>query len=137
MRRSALVLTLTATIALGAPATALAQDGPPPGHDDVTAHPGPGRRLVCLDGVRELYLTPEEEDIPGTAPVPGPCPPPGGTIPTQEIVTLCIQGVTTTGTKGAANPNGYPYPEGACEGATTTTTAKAPEVVRARPRFTG
>jgi hypothetical protein len=137
MRRAALALTFTAAVALGVPTVALAQNGPPPGHDDVTSHPGPGRRLVCLDGVRELYLTPEEENVPGTAPIPGPCVPSGGTIPeTREIVTLCIQGVTTAGPKGSANPNGYPYHEGPREDSTTTT-AKPPGAMRARPRFTG
>lgn len=44
-------------------------------------------------------------------------------------VTLCIQGHTTTGPKGATNPTGIPYHEGPCD--------DPPEVVRANPHFTG
>lgn len=118
MRRSAVLIVLTCA-ALAVPTAARAQ---PTG-----AAPG---RLVCLDGTRELYLTPEQENIPGTAPVPGPCPSPHPTTTTTapQIVTLCIQGVTTTGPKGATNPTGIPYREGPCE---------TPAPVKARPKFTG
>jgi hypothetical protein len=131
MRRTTLAIATIAIATLAIPAAAQAQNGAPPGHDDVTAHPGPGRRLVCLDGVRQLYLTPDEEDIPGNAPVPGPCPGQAPPTSSPEIVTLCIQGVTTTGPKGSANPTGHLYPEGPCPGPTP------PAAVKARPRFTG
>jgi hypothetical protein len=140
MRRTVLALAITA-LALGlAGGISAAQETP----DDPTSHPGPGRRLVCLDGVRQLWLTPDEENIPGNAPIPGPCPGQSPPTTSTEIVTLCIQGVTTTGLRGSANPNGYLYPEGPCEGegeSTTTTsttpTKKKTPSVRAQPRFTG
>lgn len=118
MRRIALALALV-TLATAASA------GAAHATDDPTSHPGPGRRAVCLDSTRTLYLTPDEENVPGTAPTPGPCPTPGSTTPTtsSEIVTLCIQGHTTTGHRGSTNPAGYPYFEGRCEGTTTSTTA--------------
>jgi hypothetical protein len=139
MHRTALALTLVASVALLAPVAAQAQttastttSSTTTTIDDPTSHPGPGRRAVCLDGVRTLWLTPEEEDIPGTAPTPGPCVPPGGTIPDDgEIVTLCIQDVTTTGRKGSTNPTGHLYPEGPCA------EPAPPAAVKARPRFTG
>jgi hypothetical protein len=144
MRRTAAALALTALTITGAATAAQATPDAHGSADDPTSHPGPGRRLVCLDGVRQLWLTPDEEDIPGTAPVPGPCP--GQAPPTTgaEPVLLCIQGTTVEGRRGWANPNGYLYHEGPCDepakSATSTTAApraKAPAAVRARPRFTG
>jgi hypothetical protein len=132
MRRIALTLTLTlALAALATPAARAQTTGTTV--DDPTSHPGPGRRAVCLDGVRTLYLTPEEEDIPGRAPTPGPCP--EAPAPTStRMVTVCIQGHTTTAPEGATNPAGYPYSQGPCD---EPPPADAPAPVRATPRFTG
>lgn len=81
--------------------------------DDPTSAPGPGRRAVCLDGKRTLYLTPDEEKVPGRSLTPGTCP---------------------TGTTVGTTPPGT-GPTTTVPGATTTTTRL--DAVRATPRFTG
>lgn len=100
------------------------------------AHSHEPERYLCLSGKKTILVTPDEEDTIGEPYTVGACPTPGTTT-SPEIVTLCIQGVTTTGPKGSANPNGYLYHEGPCEEPAPPAPARRAPAVKAQPRFTG
>lgn len=101
------------------------------------AHASEPTRTVCLNGQKTIEVIPDNENTIGEPYTNGPCPTTTSAAPTTTkpgtpttvppTVTLCIQGHTTTGPKGAANPNGYPYYEGPCDTPT----------VKAVPHFTG